>query len=142
MGIFDDFFGTNNQNPEDKYIKKYGENNTDIINKEISKAINLKREGDFKGANSIYVELNNKYGSNPVILKSWAKILVCLSEYDEAIAKYEEASKLYSELGSGEYWQCDRQSAHIRSRHDDPQRFKEWVSAISGGALKPEDVEL
>ena len=140
MSLFEEIFGK--KTPEENYKEKYGENETQIIQDETFKAITLKREGNFKGANEIYIDLNNKFGSNPVILKSWAKILVCLGRYDNAIEKYQEASKLYREIGSGEYWQCDSQLNKIKNRHDNSQEFKGWVSAISGGSISPNEVKL
>jgi len=133
MNLFEKIFGS--KTPEEKYVKKYGDEGVEIIQNKISSAVELKRNGNFTEANEIYSNLDIQYPNNPVILKSWAKILICLGEYDSAITKYKEASKLYREIGSGEYWQCDDQINTIKNRFEDPQSFKEWVNILSGGNI-------
>jgi tetratricopeptide (TPR) repeat protein len=116
--------------------------NQKTIGDEIQIAVGLKRNGNFDEANNIYIDLNNNFPNEPMIIKSWAKIFVCLQEYDKAIDKYEIASKLYKNIGNPEYYQCDDQANKIKSRFNDPDSFKSWVSAISGGSIDIQSVEL
>jgi len=118
-----------------KYESRFGLEISKKIDDEISIAVQFKRAGDFNKANDIYIKLNNQYPNNPIVLKSWAKISVCLGNYNQAIEKYKSASKLYKEFESGEYWQCDEQIKDIKNRYDDPELFKKWVYAVSGGSI-------
>ena len=75
-----------------------------------------------------------------MIFKSWAKVLVCLGQYDEAIAKYYMAIKLFDEEGDeSESWQCNDQIKEIKNRFSNPTKFRQWVSAISGGSISPNE---
>tara|TARA_Y100001970_G_C14242491_1_gene865793 strand:- start:3123 stop:3572 length:450 start_codon:yes stop_codon:yes gene_type:complete len=140
-GIFNK---NNNSKPDwEGYKEKYGKNNIESIYKDILMAQQIKREGNFEGANLIYIRLNNKYGKNPAILKSWGKTLICLLEYEDAINKFEEACEMYKEFKiKDECLQCDIHINHIRSRYDNPEFFKKWVSDISGKAIHAKDVKL
>lgn len=107
---------------------------------EVSIGIEFKRKGKYKEAVSIYTQLNDKYPNNPVIFKSWAKVLVCLGQYENAITKYNSAIKYFDKEGKeGESWQCNDQIDEINNRTNDPIRFRQWVSAISGGSISPTD---
>ena len=113
------------ENDRLRYESKFGLEISKNIDNEISRAVQFKRAGDFNKANAIYIKLNNQYPNNPIVLKSWAKISVCLGNYNQAIEKYKCASKLYKELENGQYWQCDEQIKDIKNRFDDPERFKQ-----------------
>lgn len=123
------------ENDRLKYESMFGLEISKKIDDEISRAVQFKRAGDFNKANDIYKKLNNQYPNNPIVLKSWAKISVCLGNYNQAIEKYKSASKLYKEFESGEYWQCDEQIKDIKNRYDDPELFKKWVYAVSGCSI-------
>ena len=117
----------------DKEIEKQ---NKDKILDNISKAVSFKRIGDFVRANKIYINLHKEHPDNPIVLKSWAKTIVCLGKYDEAVQKYKMAIKYFDALGNtGESWQCNDQIKEIENRFNDPDQFKNWVSAVSGGSI-------
>jgi len=110
--------------------------NTEYILGKISEAVELKRNGEFDSANQIYINLDNEYPNNPIILKSWAKTLVCLGKYDYAIEKYQLAAQYYNELGNNEEsWQCKEQILEIKNRFINPEKFKNWVRGVSGGSI-------
>jgi len=109
---------------------------------EIDKAINLKRSGDFDGANQIYIELNEKCPNDPDIIMSWAKIFICLGKYDNAIEKYKLASALYQKSGRSDWMKCEAQIGGINNRLNEPDRFKDFVVAVSGNSIKREDIIL
>jgi tetratricopeptide (TPR) repeat protein len=114
--------------------------NKETLVQEILKGIELKRVGEFQRAISLYSQLNAKYPDTAMIFKSWAKVLVCLGQYDEAIAKYYMAIKLFDEEGDeSESWQCNDQIKEIKNRFSNPTKFRQWVSAISGGSISPNE---
>ena len=108
---------------------------------QIQEAVKYKREGDFDKANAIYKSLNENSPNNPMILKSWAKIMVCSGNYNQATKLYQKSSDLYKKSGNGEYWQCDEQINDIKNRFDDPEKFKNWVRAVSGGSVTNASLE-
>jgi len=133
----------NNYNYEDDskdQTKK--EQEKELILEKITQAVSLKRNGDFDKANSIYTGLDSKFPNDPIIHKSWAKILVCLGEYDNAIEKYKNASVLYKSIGNPEYYQCDDQMQKIVNRFENPEKFTSWVYAVSGGSIQRENVVI
>ena len=137
MKLFEDY---NSKKIEEE--KKDEEQNKEIILDKIQEAVNLKRSGDFQAANSLYIDLNNKYPNNPKIIVSWAKILVCMQEYDKAIEKFANASILFKNTGNSYYYQSNEFIQNIQNRFDEPGDFKNWVSAVSGGSIEPNDVNL
>jgi|APSaa5957512493_1039668.scaffolds.fasta_scaffold14564_3 hypothetical protein len=109
---------------------------------ELDTAIRLKRSGDFEGANTIYSLLNEKCPNDPDIMMSWAKIFVCLGKYDIAIEKYQRASNLYMDSGRNDWQLCEAQIAGINNRFNEPERFKDFVVAVSGNSISRQDVIL
>ena len=109
---------------------------------EIDKAINLKRSGDFDGANQIYIELNEKCPNDPDIIMSWAKIYICLGKYDIAIEKYKLASSLFQKFGRNNWMQCEAQVEGIKNRFNEPDRFKDFVVAVSGNSISRKNIIL
>jgi len=122
--------------------KEDDEKNKKIILDKIQEAVELKRVGNFDDANSLYLDLNNKYTNNPIIIYSWAKILVCMQEYDKAVEKFTIASKLFQNIGNSQYYQSDEHIETIQNRFEDSENFKSWVSRISGGSVEPNNVNL
>lgn len=121
---------------EDQSNKEKEKQNKEKILGQISQAVDLKRNGEFKSANKIYTNLNNEYPENPIILKSWAKTLVCMGQYDDAIEKYQLAVKHFdAQDNDGESLQCNDQIMGIKNRLNNPEQFKNWVRAVSGGSV-------
>ncbi|MBT4398219.1 MAG: hypothetical protein HOD37_01970 [Bacteroidetes bacterium] len=107
-----------------------------LIEEKIAQAVSLKRDSDFNGANLIYEQLNDQYPHSPVILKSWAKTLVCLGLYEDAINKFQLAVKLFIPQGMENHaWQCNNQIMEIRNRSKTPEQFKKYIRAVSGGTI-------
>ena len=129
------FIENHNFDTEQKNREKEKHNKERILDK-ISQAVDLKRKGKFNDANEIYSNLNSEHPENPVILKSWAKTLVCMGQYEDAIEKYQLAIKHFDEQGNeGESWQCNDQIMEIKNRFNNPEQFKNWVRAVSGGSV-------
>ena len=109
---------------------------------DMDNAIRLKRNGDFHGANKIYNTLNEEYPNDPDIIMSWAKIFVCLGEYNNAIEKYQKASKLFRASDRNDWMNCEAQITGINNRLNEPERFKDFVVAVSGNSISRQDVIL
>ena len=111
--------------------------NRDQILKRISEAVGLKRQGKFEEARQIYENLDNSNPNNPIILKSWAKTLVCLRMYDLAGTYFMKAAiQFKKEFNEGSAWQCNDQFNTIQNRFEYPEDFKEYVFHTSGGIIK------
>ena len=90
--------------------------------------------------NIIY--LDDKCPNDPDIMMSWAKIYVCLGNYDNAIKKYQEASRLYMDFGRTDWQLCEAQIQGIKNRFNEPELFKDFVVAASGNSISRQDVIL
>ena len=106
----------------------------------IEQAVQFKRAGRFEEADALYRQLDQWTPEHPTVLKSWAKIQVCMGAYDEAVDLYQRASRHYRQMGSGEYWQCEDQINEINNRATNPAAFKDWVRAISGGVVRDAEI--
>ena len=127
---------------ENKYIRKqsYPNQTTDDVLDIIQNLVQLKRQGKFKEASDGYSELSEKEQNDshnyPYILKSWAKVLVCMGEYEKAIEYFEKAKILFKENdNTGESWQCGDQAITIKNRNKNRELFIDYVNAVSGGSL-------
>ena len=109
---------------------------------EIDNAIRLKRSGDYQGANQIYSSLDKVCPNDPDIIMSWAKIFVCLGEYDTAINKYQIASRLFRSTGRSDWMVCESQITGIKNRFNEPERFKDFVVAVSGNSISRKEINL
>mgnify|MGYP001204548806 CR=1 FL=1 len=108
----------------------------DQILEKISKAVSLKREGKFEDASELYRKLDKANPDYPVILKSWAKTLICLGEYSLAEGKMLRAAIIYNKKGDdGNAWQCNDQLSTIQNRFNDPDDFKSYVRGVSAGLI-------
>lgn len=87
MGIFS-FFNKSNKMDRDEILEV------------IYQAVDLMRAGKFNQANKIYIDLDKANPNNPTILKSWAKIIVCLGDYTVAVDKYNQAITFYELQGN------------------------------------------
>lgn len=76
---------------------KFYETTADIQNK-IDNAINYKRAGEFDKSIKIYEHLNNECPNDPIILKSWAKVLIASGNYDLGLEYLIKAKKLFEFL--------------------------------------------
>jgi len=113
---------------------------TDDVLEIILKLVSLKKQGKFEEANDGYCKLalqeKNDTHNFPYILKSWAKVLVCLGEYDKAIMYFERAADLFNKNdNSCEFSQCTRHSKIVKNRFDSCQDFIDYVKGVSGGSL-------
>jgi hypothetical protein len=113
-----------------------------MFQREIDNAIRLKRNGDFQGANQIYSTINEQCPNDPDIIMSWAKIFVCLGEYDTAIEKYKIASRLFRESGRDRWKLCDAQIMGINNRFNEPEKFKDFIVSVSGNSISRENINL
>jgi tetratricopeptide (TPR) repeat protein len=108
----------------------------DQILEKISEAVSLKREGKFEDANEVYRKLDQDNPNYPVILKSWAKTLICLGKYSLAESYMLRAAIGYNKNGDdGNAWQCNDQLSTIQNRFDDPDDFKSYVRGVSAGLI-------
>ena len=99
----------------------------------VNKAVQHKRNGEFEKAHQIYLNLDNKFPNTPLVFKSWAKVLVCMGSYEDAISNFSLASDLYKKQGNeGESWQCDNHISKIRNRRIDLDNFINYMRALSG----------
>ena len=119
----------------DRLMKKYGLMLTDPLSDEIGKTVDLLKNGHFQKALKIWNNWNTAWPEVLFILKQLADILVCLEDYDNAIIKYKQASRLYEEDISGEFWDCEQPIYIIQNRFKNPQKFREWVNVISRGSI-------
>ena len=110
--------------------------NHDKILEKISEAVILKREGKFEDACEVYRKLDKANPNYPVILKSWAKTLICLGEYSLAESCMLRAAIGYDKNGDdGNAWQCNDQLSTIQNRLNDPVDFKSYVRGVSAGLI-------
>ena len=109
---------------------------------EIDNAIRLKRSGDYQGANQIYSSLDKECPNDPDIIMSWAKIFICLGEYETAINKYQIASRLFQEAGRNDWMKCQAQISGIKNRFNEPELFKDFVVAVSGNSISRNEITL
>jgi tetratricopeptide (TPR) repeat protein len=130
-------------NPNDPNDAKLIEMAYGGVDLKIDKCVKLKRTGDFESANRIYNELDQQFPNTAKILKSWAKTLLCLRRYNEAIEKFTTAAKIYDQ-------ERDMQNAHIcranakeiQNRYKNTSAFIECVVANSGGSINKHQVKL
>jgi hypothetical protein len=113
---------------------------TDDVLAEINNLIALKRSGNFTEANKRYSKLYDREREDshnaPYISKSWAKVLLCLGEYERAESMLRTASTMFKlNKNEAESWQCVEQAQTIRNRNSNPKEFIEYVRAASGGSL-------
>lgn len=113
-----------------------------IAQERIKDIVEVKRSGNFAKADEMYHKLEIDFFENihyfPLIYKSWAKIKVCLGEYDAAITMLKTASKDYLSMGQDlqiEHEQCEHHINMIASRNSDRSAFVQYVQSVSGGAL-------
>lgn len=103
------------------------------IKKGIMEAVDKKREQKFEVADKIYSKLDKKYPDNADILKSWAKTIFCLGNYEKGIEVMYRASALFREANRyGESWQCNDQIKTIESRDINYDDFLDYMRSISG----------
>ena len=113
---------------------------TDDVLREINELIALKRNGKFIEANRRYNILYNQEKEDshnaPYVSKSWAKVLLCLGEYDRAESMMRTASTMFKLSGNDEEsWQCAEQAQTIRNRNSNSKDFIDYVRSASGGSL-------
>lgn len=114
---------------------------TDDVLATINELINLKRQGKFeeaiKGYTKLAMEENNDPNNYPYILKSWAKVLICLGEYEKATNFFEEAALLFQNIGNDtDTWQCTNHAYKIKNRYKNRDGFINYVKVVSGGSLE------
>ena len=114
---------------------------TDDVLEIIEGIVKIKREGRFEEANKKYMELSIKEKDDkhnyPYILKSWAKVLVCLGKYETAIEYFDNAAELFNNSGNKtDEWQCRDQSKKIRKRDEYRDEFIDYVRGVSGGQIE------
>ena len=98
--------------------QSYHNQPTDDVLETIRDLVILKRKGDFEAANRGYIILAKQEMDDlhnyPYVLKSWAKIIICLGSYDVAAEKMAHAAKLFeSNNNASEAWQCNDQMQTI-----------------------------
>lgn len=120
--------------------QSYPNQPTDDVLATIKDLVAKKRNGDFEAANHGYSILaeqeQNDLHNYPYVLKSWAKVLVCIGNYDIAEEKMSLAAKLFdSRNNSSEAWQCNDQVQTIENRTRNWADFCEYVLGVSGGMV-------
>jgi tetratricopeptide (TPR) repeat protein len=124
---------TRHPNNSDHMDLRLPTNNDTYITNKINEAVAHKRVGDYGKAAIIYSDLSNQFPEHAGIFKSWAKILVCQNNYDEAIQKFRKAANLYAEMGNEtEVWQCNDQISTIVNRYLNQDNFIQYYKAVSG----------
>jgi len=113
----------------------------DDVLSEIKRIVEIKRMGNFEAADQEYSLLAQKEKDEPqnypYILKSWAKIKVCLGNYDEALEMMLTASQGFRTINNQtDAWQCNDQANTIKNRNLNKNEFSEYVNAVSGGLLR------
>lgn len=103
--------------------------------------IGLKRSGRHQEADEGYKRLSekeiNEPWNYPHVLKAWAKVKICLGEYEKAATMMDEASSLFRGIGNTtDAWQCSDQANTIKNRHKNRQEFIDYVRAASGGSVE------
>lgn len=121
-------------------IQSYPNQPTDDVLEEIRKIVELKRAGNFEIADDRYRILAQKEKDDswnyPYVLKSWAKVHICLGNYDKAIALFVEAVRGFEKNDNDqETFQCNHHAMIIRNRNLDRDGFIEYVRSASGNAL-------
>lgn len=121
-------------------IRSNPEQPTDDLWPIFKQLIGLKRSGLHSEADEGYRKLaekeRNEPWNYPHVLKAWAKVKLCLGEYDEATTMMEVASALFQEIGNtADAWQCGIQANTIQSRFSNEPEFIGYVRAASGGSV-------
>jgi hypothetical protein len=113
---------------------------TDDVLEIIKKLVEMKRSGGYEEANQRYTELaaneKNDNHNYPYILKSWAKVIICLGEYKLAIDTFRDAADLFQFSGNnGEAWQCRNHANTVKNRNEKREDFISYIQSVSGGSL-------
>lgn len=113
---------------------------TDDILHIFKELINLKRMGKHHEAEEGYKALAEREKDEPInyphVLKSWAKVKICLGEYEEAISMMKQASVLFKQIGNNtDAWQSKDQAETLINRHKNRDEFISYVQCASGGSV-------
>ncbi len=117
---------------------------TDDVLETIMGLVSKKRNGDYNAANDGYIilaeEEKDDLHNYPYVLKSWAKVLVCIGSYDVAAEKMSLAAKLFNSHNNvAEAWQCNDQAQTIANRTRNRADFSDYVRGVSGGMIDLSD---
>ncbi|MDD2230005.1 MAG: tetratricopeptide repeat protein [Candidatus Cloacimonetes bacterium] len=108
---------------------------------EIRRLVELKRRGRHHDAEEGYRQYADKLIGNTSdfvyahILKGWAKIKICLGEYEEAIDMLNQAARLFKSVDEEEAFQCSSQATILMRRDTYRNQFIAYVKAASGGSI-------
>lgn len=114
---------------------------SDDVFDEFTRLVELKRQGRFYEADAGYAALyeqeKEEIRNLAYVLKSWAKVKLCLGEYEIFIQFMHKAANLFQTIHLVyEVWQCLDQAKTVENRFTNPEDFIDYVRAASGGALK------
>lgn len=121
-------------------VRSYPNQPSDLVLAEIELLIELKRNGEYLAADIRYLQLYEREKEDifdvPYILKSWAKVVLCLGDYDRAIDFFNKAANGFLHNGNNDQaWQCNDQSLTIKNRNLNKEDFIDYVKSASGGSL-------
>lgn len=100
---------------------------------EVQRAIQLKRNGQFKAADLIYEELSNKFSKDQDLLFNWAKVKALLGEFDIAIRLMKES--LEQSQKSKDHKKviiCKDHLKMLSMPNKNSKEFKNYLQALQG----------